>query len=71
MVKNTISLAFGVVIGVMYSNYYTNLKKVDQVDHDAPTILWNDDWESIPTPGELVEVEEITNDTIYFGPIGE
>ena len=71
MIKNTIFLAFGVAIGVVSANYYAHPKTVDQVDQDTPTILWNDDWESIPMAGELVEVEIITQDTIYIGPLGE
>lgn len=30
---------------------------------------WNDDEESIPTPGSLVKVEFIDQDIIYIGPI--
>jgi hypothetical protein len=47
--------------------------KNDEIKYydDTPVMIWNDDWESIPAPGELVEVEEVTMDTIYFGPVGE
>jgi len=63
--------AAGMLIGVLSSVYY-NAGKNNEIKYvdDAPVMMWNDDWESIPEPGELVEVEIVTNDTIYFGPLG-
>ena len=56
-------------LGVAYS-YHLNHNDIRYYD-DAPVMMWNDDWESIPAPGELVEVEVISLDTIYIGPVGE
>lgn len=33
------------------------------------TIVWNDDLEGIPADGEMVEIQETVNDTIYIGSI--
>ena len=56
-------------LGVAYS-YHLNHNDIRAYD-DAPVMMWNDDWESIPAPGELIEVEVISLDTIYIGPVGE
>ena len=70
--KNKITtLTIGVFIGIIGSGYYNAwTTNTVQDDDDTPVMIWNDDWESIPPPGELVEVEIVTNDTIYFGPLG-
>ena len=72
MKNKIITLTVGMFIGILGSGYYHAWTKneVKYID-DTPTMMWNDDWESIPAPGELVEVELVTMDTIYFGPIGE
>lgn len=56
-------------LGVAYS-YHLNHNDIRAYD-DAPVVMWNDDWESIPMVGEQIEVEVITQDTIYIGPLGE
>ena len=63
--------AAGLLIGVLATTYRNAIKN-DEIKYydDTPVMIWNDDWESIPMPGELVEVEIVTNDTIYFGPLG-
>ena len=70
--NKTITLIIGITVGILITNYYHAIKE-DKVKYysDAPVMMWNDDWESIPVAGELVEVEEVTMDTIYFGPVGE
>ena len=56
-------------LGVAYS-YHLNHNDIRAYD-DAPVMMWNDDWESIPMVGEQIEIEEVTMDTIYIGPLGE
>lgn len=69
--KVYIIFAAGVLAGALSNGYYNESQKTALPDYeDMPVMIWNDDWESIPPPGELVEVEIVTNDTIYFGPLG-
>ena len=71
--KNKITtFVAGILIGALGASYSCYLSR-DEVKYydDAPVMMWNDDWESIPAAGELVEVEEVTMDTIYFGPLGK
>ena len=56
-------------LGVAYS-YHLNHNDIRAYD-DAPVVMWNDDWESIPMVGEQIEVEVIARDTVYIGPLGE
>jgi hypothetical protein len=69
--KVYITFVAGVLAGAIINTTYNNSKKDELPDYeDMPVMIWNDDWESIPPPGELVEVEIVTEDTIYFGPLG-
>lgn len=71
MKNKVITLIIGVFIGIIGSGYYNAwTTNTVQNDDDTPVMIWNDDWESIPGPGELVEVEIVDKDTIYFGPLG-
>ena len=54
-------------LGVAYS-YHAKHNDIRYYD-DAPAVVWNDDWESIPTVGEQIEIELISQDTIYIGPL--
>lgn len=69
--KVYVTFLAGVLAGAL-TVAYGEASKNDEIKYvdDAPVMMWNDDWESIPAPGELVEVEIVTNDTIYFGPLG-
>ena len=52
----------GMIIG------YDNCKsEVKQPQHAV--IIWNDDIESLPADGEMVEIQQTINDTIYIGNI--
>ena len=71
MNKVTTFLA-GILIGACSVGLLNTLRQNDiKTYDDGPVIMWNDDWESIPMAGELVEIEEVTMDTVYVGPIGE
>ena len=72
MNKTITTFVAGVLVGsltIAYS-YHLNHNDIRAYD-DAPVMMWNDDWESIPMAGEQIEVEVITQDTIYIGPLGE
>lgn len=72
MNKVTIAYLVGVIVGISIMGICNSLRQNDiKTYDDTPVMMWNDDWESIPAPGQLVEVEEVTMDTIYFGPVGE
>ena len=61
-------VAFGLTmfyIGVQAGKSERNCQhKVDK----TPEIVWNDDFESFPSEGELIRVEKDCEDTIYIGP---
>jgi len=72
MNKTITTFLAGALIGALGAAYSYHLNHDDiRYYDDTPTVMWNDDWESIPMAGELVEVEVITQDTIYIGPLGE
>lgn len=39
------------------------------IENDCIQIVWNDDEESIPVVGTLVEVEYIDSGYVYIGPV--
>lgn len=41
----------------------------DCIEDDCIHIVWNDDEESIPVVGTLVEVEYIDSGCVYIGPV--
>jgi len=41
----------------------------DCIENDCIQIVWNDDEESIPVVGTLVEVEYIDSGYVYIGPV--
>ena len=61
-------LAGGIGIGV-------NIGKSEQIVSEQPkntgipVIIWNDDEESMPNDGEIVEIQETVNDTVYIGNV--
>ena len=72
MNKITIAYLAGIIMGACSMGLYSSLRQNDiKTYDDGPVIMWNDDWESIPVAGELVEIEEVTMDTVYVGPLGE
>lgn len=72
MNKTITAFAAGALIGALGAAYSYHLNHNDiRAYDDAPVMMWNDDWESIPMVGEQIEVEVITQDTIYIGPLGE
>jgi hypothetical protein len=72
MNKTITAFLAGALIGALGAAYSYHLNHNDiRVYDDAPVMMWNDDWESIPMVGEQIEVEVITRDTIYIGPFGD
>ena len=72
MNKTITTFLAGALIGALGAAYSYHLNHTDiRYYDDAPVMMWNDDWESIPMVGEQIEVEVITQDTIYIGPLGE
>jgi hypothetical protein len=72
MNKTITTFLAGALIGALGAAYSYHLNHNDiRVYDDAPVMMWNDDWESIPMVGEQIEIEVITQDTIYIGPVGE
>jgi hypothetical protein len=72
MNKTITTFLAGALIGALGTAYSYHLNHNDiRAYDDAPVVMWNDDWESIPMVGEQIEVEVITRDTIYIGPLGD
>jgi hypothetical protein len=72
MNKTITTFLAGALIGALGVAYSYNWGHNEQRYYDdAPVMMWNDDWESIPMVGEQIEIEEVTMDTIYIGPVGE
>jgi hypothetical protein len=72
MNKTIVNFLTGVFIGSLGVAYSYHAKHNDiRYYDDAPAVVWNDDWESIPMVGEQIEVELISRDTIYIGPLGK
>jgi len=70
MNKTIINFLAGALIGSLGVAYSYHAKHNDiRYYDDAPAVVWNDDWESIPTVGEQIEIELISQDTIYIGPL--
>jgi len=55
-------LAAGIGIGI-------DIQKAEVKQPQHAVIIWNDDIESLPTDGEMVEIQQTINDTIYIGNI--
>jgi hypothetical protein len=61
-------MAGGIGIGI-------NIGKSEQIASEQPkntgipVIIWNDDEESMPNDGKIVEIQETINDTIYIGNV--
>ena len=50
-------------------NIYLSIPKQVENNFDNPTIIWNDDLESIPVDGTPILLEFTSNDTIYIGSL--
>lgn len=61
MVLAPATFSLGLVLG------YQEGKNTVKTHVNAPTIVWNDDDESLPIEGGLIEIQESINDTIYVG----
>lgn len=57
-------VAFGLTMFYIGTQAGKSERKVDK----TPEIVWNDDFESFPSEGELIRVEKNCEDTIYIGP---
>lgn len=55
-------LAAGIGIGI-------DIQKAEAKQPQHAVIIWNDDIESLPADGEMVEIQQTINDTIYIGNI--
>jgi len=55
-------LAAGIGIGI-------DIQKAEVKSIHPTVIIWNDDIESLPADGEMVEIQQTINDTIYIGNI--
>jgi hypothetical protein len=55
-------LAAGIGIGI-------DIQKAEVKQPQHAVIIWNDDIESLPADGEMVEIQQTINDTIYIGNI--
>ena len=72
MRKTIVNFLTGALVGSLGIAYSYHAKHNDiRYYDDAPAVVWNDDWESIPMVGEQIEVELISQDTIYIGPLGK
>lgn len=52
-----------------YTKESNSTNTADCIEDDCIHIVWNDDEESIPTVGTLVEVEYIDSGCVYIGPV--
>lgn len=52
-----------------YTKESNSTNTTDCIEDDCIHIVWNDDEESIPIVGTLVEVEYIDSGYVYIGPI--
>ena len=51
---------------------YNDLQKqlaLNQETNKGITFIWNDDEESIPVDGSLIQLEFTDEDTVYIGPV--
>ncbi len=60
------ALLTSLIIGIQLSNQEQNKTTTSL---NQPTIIWNDDIESIPTDNSPIMLQFISSDTIYIGPI--
>jgi hypothetical protein len=55
-------LVAGIGIGI-------DMQKAEVKSTHPTVIIWNDDIESMPADGEMVEIQETINDTVYIGNV--